>query len=454
MFENRSMEMNHSTRMWLLWLLTLAVCGSGCRKSEPREGPVTISFSCLNAWQSPSKVAPEVIAEFTRRTGIVVKAFPYGEELAQRRVQHLSWLEQHSSTPDVYETDIIELPGVAEHMIDLAPFVGEDAKSFMPAVLKNQVYEGRLVAVPTSTDVGLLFYRTDLLRKYGYSRPPRTWDELEKMASTIQAGERTAGVKDFWGFIWEGAEWEGLTYTALEWQASAGGGHIIEPDGTISVNNPRTIGALKTAKGWIGSISPPGVIAYRMEDVLNIWQSGRAAFMRNWPFAYRLCNQPDSLVRDKFDLTYLPSGAVGHAGTLGGWQLSVSKYSAHPREAVEFVRHLTSRQAHLRFARELGWVPSREDLYDDPEVLRANPYCGWLKDTLPRIIVARPSAVTGKSYTAVSNAYAEAVHSVLTGDKTPAAAMADLEKNLADLTGFGIRTSAGAKSIPAGSSLQ
>jgi len=415
---------------------------------------VTIVFSCLNDWHSPSKLGPEVIAEFTRQTGIVVQTLPYGEELAQRRAQHLSWLEQHSSTPDVYETDIIELPGLAEHMIDLAPYIGDDAKHFMPAVLENMTFDGKLIAVPNNTDVGLLFYRTDLLRRHGYSGPPRTWDELERMASVIQAGERAAGVKDFWGFVWEGAAWEGLTYTSLEWQASSGGGQVIEPDGTISVNNARTIAALKRAKSWIGTISPPGVIAYRMEDVFNVWQSGRAAFMRAWPYAYLGGSQPDSLIRGKYDLTYLPSGGAGYTGTLGGWQFSVSKYSAHSKEAVEFVKYLTSGPAQLRFTRELGWTPARPDIYDDPDVLRVNPYYRWLKGTLPRIIVSRPSMVAGKKYTAVSDAYSQAVHSVLTGEKSPASAMAGLEKTLAELTGHKIRSSAQATPIPAGSLLR
>jgi len=432
-------------------LLALGSCGSNGRWAGGRKAePVTIVFSCLNEWHSPSKLGPEAIAEFTQKTGIEVKTLPFGEELAQRRAQDLLWLEGHSSTPDVYETDIIELPAIAQHMIDLAPFIGEDAKNYMPAVLKNLVFDGRLVAVPNSTDVGLLFYRTDLLRKHGYSRPPQTWDELEKMASAIQTRERAAGIKDFWGFVWEGAAWEGLTYTAIEWQASTGGGHIIEPDGTISVNNPYTIAALKRAKGWIGTISPPGIIAYRAEDVLNVWQSGRAAFMREWPYAYVMGSQPDSLIRDKFDVTYLPSGGVGHTGTLGGWQFSVSKYSAHPREAAEFVRYLTSRQAQLRFTRELGWTAARQDLYDDPEALRTNPYFRWLKDALPRIIVARPAGVTGKRYTAVSDAYAQAVHSVLTGEKSAPDAMADLEKTLAGITGLRIPTSGLAAPIPAG----
>jgi trehalose/maltose transport system substrate-binding protein len=319
----------------------------------------------------------------------------------------------------------------------------------MPRILRNLTFNGKLAAVANNTDVGLLFYRSDLLRKNGFKRPPRTWDELTKMASVIQASERAAGVKDFWGFVWEGADWEGLTYTALEWQASSGGGHIIEPDGTISVNNPQTIAALQRAKGWVGRISPPGVVAYRMEDVLNLWQLGRAAFMRSWPYAYLISNQSDSKIRGKFGVSCLPSGGVGHTGTLGGWQLSISKYSAHPREAAEFVQYLTSRQAQLRFTRELGWTPVRPDLYDDPEVLRVSPYYAWLKDALPRIMVARPAAVTGRKYTAVSDAYAKAVHAVLTGEKSPAEAMTELQKNLVKLTGLPIRATT--TPIPAGS---
>lgn len=434
----------------ILLALALVCCDNNSGKLGKRKTePVTIAFSCLNDWQAPSKLGPEVIAEFTRETGIIVKTLPFGEELAQRRAQHQVWLERHSSTPDVYESDIIEVPAIAADMIDLAPYIGDDAKNYMPALVQNLVFDGKLVAVANNTDVGLLFYRTDLLRKYGFKAPPRTWDELTRMASVIQGRERAAGNKDFWGFVWEGADWEGLTYTALEWQASSGGGHIIEPDHSISVNNPWTIAALQRAQGWVGKISPPGVVAYRMEDVLNLWQSGNAAFIRAWPYVYLVSSRADSPLRAKFSVTYLPSGGVGHTGTLGGWQLSVSKYSQHPREAAEFVRYLTSRQAQLRFTRELGWTPVRRDIYEDPEALRTNPYYSWLKDALPRIVVARPAAVSGKKYTAVSEAYAKAVHDVLTRQKSPAGAMAELEKTLVQLTGFPIKKPT--SPIPAGS---
>ena len=133
-----------------------------------------------------------------------------------------------------------------------------------------------------------LLYRTDLLRRYGYREPPKTWDELERMARRIQAGERARGVKDFWGFVWQGAPGEGLTCSGLEWQIGDGGGRIIEDDKTISVNNPQTIRAWQRATRWVGSISPPGVTAYAKWDAENAWSSGKVAFLRGWASDYSL----------------------------------------------------------------------------------------------------------------------------------------------------------------------
>ena len=95
------------------------------------------------------------------------------------------------------------------------------------------------------------YYRSDLLAKYGYHIPPQTWSELEKMAFRIQEAERAAGDKTFWGFVWPGAADEYLTCLALEWQASEGGGMIIESNRTISVNNENAIRAWQRAAHWI-----------------------------------------------------------------------------------------------------------------------------------------------------------------------------------------------------------
>ena len=161
---------------------------------------------------------------------------------------------------------------------------------------------------------------------------PKTWDELTATAQNIQDGERAAGKADLWGFVWQGNAYEGLTCNALEWVKSYGGGQIVEPDGTISINNEKAVEALETAKGWVGTISPEGVLAYQEEEARGVWQTGNAVFMRNWPYAYGLGNGDDCAVKGLFDVTTLPVGGEGDtsAATLGGWNVAVSKYSQEP----------------------------------------------------------------------------------------------------------------------------
>ena len=138
-----------------------------------------------------------------------------------------------------------------DYLIDLQPYFAAEIPSQDPDLIESYMVQGKLVAMPYNPNVQVLVYRTDLLAEYGYKTPPRTWDELEKMAVRIQAGERAKGKKDFWGFVWSGAitsESEALIGEGLEWQAAEGGGHIIEPDGRISVNNPRCYSRLGTSR--------------------------------------------------------------------------------------------------------------------------------------------------------------------------------------------------------------
>src|SRR5260370_4158068 len=186
------------------------------------------------------------------------------------------------------------------------------------------------------------------------------------MAARIQAGERAKGKKQFWGFGRQGAAEEGLTCDGLEWEASEGGGRIIEEDKTISVNNPHAIRAWQRAAHWVGSISPRGVVGYREWDSLNVWVAGDAAFMRQWPSASLDSQAAGSPIRNKFDTALLPGGKAGRVGTLGGWGLAVSRFSAHPREALELVRYLSRRDVQMKRSRELSQQPHFPDLFTLP----------------------------------------------------------------------------------------
>jgi trehalose/maltose transport system substrate-binding protein len=397
--------------------------------------PATLTL--LEEWttETLSKGRQQELEQFTRETGIRVKLLPSPETARDKLALWQELLATGASTPDVYGIDVIWPRILNEYFIDLKPYVAETSLPF-PAIAASYTVDGKLVALAYRADIGLLFYRTDLLPQYGYREPPRTWDELETMAARIQAGERAKGKRDFWGFVWQGAAAEALTCNALEWQAAEGGGQIIEEDKTISVNNPHAIRAWQRAARWVGSISPPSVVGYEEWDALNVWVAGDAAFMRGWPTAYVDSHAAGSPIRNKFDITPLPGGRAGRVGTLGGAGLAVSRFSAHPREALALVRYLSGKEVQVKRSRVLSQPPTLPELYDLPEVLEPNPHFAVLSQAFRTGTVSRPSNVTGKTYQAVTDAYIQAVHSVLTGEKSAPEAAAALENELVRVTGF------------------
>jgi trehalose/maltose transport system substrate-binding protein len=416
-------------------VVLLSLLLEGCSRPTVHE-PVTLTL--LEEWSDKtfSDARQQELQQFTRETGIRVRLLPSPDSARQRLAMWKELLGTGASGPDVYGIDVIWPGMMNEYFVDLKPYFANEISLQFPEIAASYTVDRKLVAMPYRADVGLLFYRTDLLRQYGYPEPPRTWGELEMVAARIQAGERAKGKKQFWGFVWQGAADEGLTCNALEWQASDGGGRIIEEDQTISVNNPQAIRAWQRAAHWVGSISPPGVVGYREWDSLNVWVAGDAAFLRHWPSAYIDSQAAGSPIRNKFDIALLPGGKAGRVGTLGGWGFAVSRFSAHPREALEMVRYLTRRDVQVKRAGVLSQPPTLPELYNLPEVLGPNPRFALLRQAFQTGIVSRPSDVTGKKYQDVTGAYIQAVHSVLTGEKSAPEAAVALENELVGTTGF------------------
>jgi trehalose/maltose transport system substrate-binding protein len=258
----------------------------------------------------------------------------------------------------------------------------------------------------------MLYYRTDLIEQYGFDGPPETWDELTEMATTIQEGEQ-ANDENFWGFVYQGNAYEGLTCDGLEWQASSGGGSIVDADGNVTLNNDEAIAIFNLARDWTGVIAPPGVTTYQEEDARNAFQNGQAAFMRNWPYAYSLGQGDDSAVAGNFDVAPLPAQEGGeHVGTVGGWQIGVSEYSENQEAAIEFARYLTSADVQKWRAVAASFVPTMPEVAEDPEVLAAMPFLETLADV---VRVVRPSTPAGDLYNEVSTAYFQGLNEVLNG---------------------------------------
>ena len=302
--------------------------------------------------------------------------------------------------------------------------------------MQNNTIGGKLVGMPFFTDAGVLYYRTDLMKKYGYKAPPKTWNELATMAQKIQAGERKTNAK-FVGFVFQGKNYEGLTCDALEWISSFGGGTIVDNSGKITINNPKAVQALQAIQALIGTASPAAVTTYGEEEARNVWQAGNAAFMRNWPYAYAAGQAKGSPVAGKIGVAALPAGPGGKpAATLGGWQLAVNAYSKYPKEAASLVQYLTGKDEQKRRAIEGSYNPTIAALYKDQQVLKAVPFFGSLYDVFINA-VARPATVTGSKYNQVSDAFSTAVYGVLTKKSAPGPALKTLEGQLTRIKGRG-----------------
>jgi trehalose/maltose transport system substrate-binding protein len=419
----------------MLGILLLSL-GLGCSR-QPSHEPVTVTFLDIE-YDTPDRLPGlgEDLQAFTRETGIRVKRLPRPEGSLNQLVMWRELLQKRGATPDVYGIDVIWSGIFSKYLMDLKPYFATEILSQYPVVAASYAVGDKLVAMPRHAYAGALLYRADLLRQYGYREPPKTWDELERVSTRIQAGERAKGQKDFWGYVWQGGVTEDLTCAGLEWQMSEGAGRIIEDDGTISVNNPRTIRVWQRAARWVGSISPPGVLAYEKWDAENVWFSGKAAFHRAWVSDYSVISfhrPPGDATH--FGVTSMPGGSAGRADTLGGSGLAVSRTSAHPREALELIRFLLRRDAHLMRASANSEPPKEQELYDLPEILEPYPQFAALRQH-PGRVVARPSIVSGEKYEEVSRAYIRALHSVLTGEETASVAAAALEKELVEITGF------------------
>lgn len=403
------------------------------KPQEPAAAGVTLSIT-IGTEPIEVELGKAAVEAWSKKTGHEVNVIFTPHEPDELLDLYQQDLVARSPDIDIYQIDVI-WPGIlANHFVDLTPYAKGAEKEHFASIVQNNTVDGKLVSMPWFTDAGVLYYRKDLLEKHG-EKVPTTWEELTATAKKIQDAERAAGNDQMWGFVWQGKAYEGLTCDAVEWIVSYGGGTIVDEKGTITIDNPQAAAALDMAASWVGSITPQGVLSYFEEDARSVFQLGNAVFMRNWPYAWALAQAEDSKIKDKVGVAALPRGGANgrSAAALGGWQLAVSRYSKHPELAADLVLFLTSAEEQKRRAIKGAFNPTIASLYEDPEVLAANPFFGELLDTLTSG-VPRPSTATGSMYSQVSREFAEAVHSVLSGKAKGADAVKALAAKLNEIS--------------------
>ncbi len=367
---------------------------------------------------------------WAKETGNTVKINKMPAQWGEALPIYQQLLAGKSGDVDVLTLDNIWVGQLAPHLVNLNEKVPvEEINAHFKSALADSTIGDQLLAMPWFLDAGLLFYRKDLLEKYG--KPvPKTWEELTETAAFIQDKEREGGNSDMWGHVWQGRAYEGLTCDALEWVASYGGGTFIDPNGDITVNNPQAVAALTLASSWIGKISPEGVLNYDEEGARGVFEAGNSVFLRNWSYVWGTSQAADSKLKGKVGVTALPIGKAGEksSGCYGAGLLGVSKYADDVDAAVSLVRYLTGAKEQKRRALA-AYSPTLEALYTDADILKAYPFLASVQQAYADS-ASRPSAVTGGSYNRISQRIFNGVHNILSGKEKAEEALAKIAADL------------------------
>jgi multiple sugar transport system substrate-binding protein len=319
---------------------------------------------------------------------------------------------------DLVNMDVIWTPkfAAAGWLLDLSNGLSaEELAKFSPTDIEAGRYEGKLYRIPIRSDLGVLYYRKDLLDQGGFE-PPESFTELLKISKSL----KNQG-KINWGYLWQGRQYEGLAAMFVEVLQGFGGFWVNPENLEVGLDKPETLKAISFLKDTIEQeISPPGTTTYMEEDTRRIFQSGQAAFLRSWPYVWPLANGEDSPIKDKIGIKLMASSPANMGGTcLGGWGLGIAKFSQHPQEAWKAIQYFTSEEVQRQFILQGGFVPSRRSLFTDPEIVSKYPHYSQLLKIADKAVLRPPIP----QYAQVSDILQRYLSAALTNRMTPETAM-------------------------------
>lgn len=324
------------------------------------------------------------------------------------------------SSPDVFECDIIWVSqfAAAGWLLDVTDSVEDVAEQYLAGPLSSCYYENKAYGFPDYTDVGLLYYRSDII-----DTPPATWDELVDLCNENIGSN---GIEN--GYLFQMFQGEPTSCNMLEFIKQNGGHDLV--DGQFELNNENTKEALEFVRTLIDTgVSPEGVLTHKPADSRAIFENGNTLFMRNWTSAYTLTQTEEgSKVVGKVGVAPLPVGPNGSSssGTLGGWSFAVNAYSEHSEAAVAFAKFMSSYDAQKISTLVRGTLPVVAAVYDDEDVLTDQPYIADVKEAAD---AAEPRPQV-RDYPAVSTIFQEWFHKALTGEVGDEEALDNMDEQL------------------------
>ncbi len=305
-------------------------------------------------------------------------------------------------------------------------FSDSERNKFLDGPIDSLIYEGNIYGVPWFTDAGMLYYRKDLLEESGISQPPATWAELKEIADQVSQETGTN-----FGFVFQGAEYEGGVVNGLEYIWTHGGDVL---DGnTVVVDSPESAAGLETEHSMImDGVAPKAVSTYKETETDPAFLNGNAVFARNWPYMYALAGTEDypKVKPEQVGIAPLPVGEGGPtASGLGGWNMMINANSQNQDNAWEFVKWITAQEQQKWRALKATLLPTRKALYEDQEVLQEVPVIRLGKEALQN---TKPRPVS-PFYSDMSLKMAEQFNRALKGDVSPEQAVKTLQQELSSI---------------------
>ena len=321
-----------------------------------------------------------------------------------------------NSPYDVVYMDIVWTPkfAAAGWLRDLSDRLPTpEAQKYLKADIAGGMYQDKLYRIPFRSDAGMLYYRQDLLDEAGY-KPPETFEQLLEISQDLQQ----QGLVD-WGYVWQGKQYEGLSAMFVE-VLQGSGGFWVDPDTLeVGLDRPEAIAAVDfLARAIATEVSPFGVTTYAEDETRLLFQNGKVAFLRNWPYVYSLA--ADSAIAGKYNIKPMVHAVEKNSGaTLGGWGLGIATSTKHPDAAWKVIESLSSEDSQREFILQTGFVPSRVALFNDPKIVTQYSYYPKLLEVVTSAALRPPIS----QYAQASDILQRYLSAAITGKMTPQQAM-------------------------------
>jgi multiple sugar transport system substrate-binding protein len=313
-----------------------------------------------------------------------------------------------------------------------------DTDAFLPGPMQSNSYDGKVWGVPWYTDAGLLYYRQDLLEESGFSEPPATWEEMKEQALKTAQDSGTR-----FGFVFQGAEYEGGVCNGCEYIWTHGG-NILDPEDPtkVVIDSPEAAAGLETEHSMIADgVSDQSVLQYKEDESHAAFLRGDAVFLRNWPYVYALVANPEEseIKPEQVGVTPIPVAEGNRSySTLGGWNFFINAASDMQEEGWEFIRWMTDPAQLKTNALQGSKLPTRQALYDDSEILEKVPVARLGKEAIVQNSTSRP---VSPFYSDMSLELAKQYNASLAGDVSPEEAVNTLQSQLQQIVEEGQQVS-------------